>query len=147
MDIRLIKCDPAGKPLEPVRVVPADIERKCTAAAERYQELGYQPPWISYIAVTDGRVVGYCDFWGPPAGGYVGVEFLSCSGGGEMRTLRFMESSLFAIAKEQDQRLIVREWRLDRRREAPKNGPPSGFLLFGAGGGGKSDGRLVTQWI
>lgn len=39
-----------------------------------YESVGYVPPWIGYVAMADGAVVGGCGFKGPPAASSDDVE-------------------------------------------------------------------------
>lgn len=42
-----------------------------------YKRAGYQDPWIAYVAVTDGTVVGTCAFKAPPANHRVEIAYFT----------------------------------------------------------------------
>ena len=56
---------------------PRDIDDACAATAGMYDRLGFEPPWIGYIAVVDGTAVGGGAFVGPPADGRVEIAYFT----------------------------------------------------------------------
>ncbi|WP_137864559.1 MULTISPECIES: GNAT family protein [unclassified Sphingomonas] len=56
-----------------------EIDQACTATAALYDQLGFDPPWIGYIAVLSGTAVGGGAFVGPPAGNRVEIAYFTRS--------------------------------------------------------------------
>ncbi|MEL6675941.1 MAG: GNAT family N-acetyltransferase [Bacteroidota bacterium] len=42
-----------------------------------YQQVGYAPPWIGYIAIRGDQAVGTCSFKGPPREGKVEIAYFT----------------------------------------------------------------------
>lgn len=49
--------------------VPEAVGDILRATAKLYESVGFVVPWIGYLAITGGCVVGTCAFKSPPAGG------------------------------------------------------------------------------
>ncbi len=43
--------------------------------ADYYPKIGYNPPWIAYLILDDGIVVGSCSFTGKPVDGEVEIAY------------------------------------------------------------------------
>jgi RimJ/RimL family protein N-acetyltransferase len=63
-----------------------------------YSRVGYEPPWISYLAFVDSEPVGICSFKSPPASGRVEIAFLTFPGFEDRGVATDMASQLVAIA-------------------------------------------------
>lgn len=75
-----MKLMPIGRSGEPEdRVVPmSDIARDvCAGTAILYETVGFEPPWIGYLAVVDGEFAGTCAFKAPPADGRVEIAYFT----------------------------------------------------------------------
>lgn len=46
-----------------------------TATTQLYEKIGFESPWIGYLAVEDGDCVGTCAFTGPPADSRVEIAY------------------------------------------------------------------------
>lgn len=80
MQFQLIRCDESGTPVEPILDLPPDVAANCTATADLYRRTGYVAPWVGYVAVADGVVVGGGAFVGPPQEGYVEIAYYTRDG-------------------------------------------------------------------
>jgi len=80
MQFRLVRCDEQGTPVESVPDLPADVAANCIGTADLYRRVGYTVPWVGYIAVADGAVVGGGAFVGPPTDGFAEIAYYTCSG-------------------------------------------------------------------
>ncbi len=47
------------------------------ATAELYQRVGFEPPWIGYLALADDELVGTCGFKSPPRDGRVEIAYFT----------------------------------------------------------------------
>ena len=64
-----------------------------------YSQVGFEPPWISYLAFVDSEPVGICSFKSPPADGRVEIAYLTFPGFENRGVATDMASQLVAIAK------------------------------------------------
>lgn len=56
---------------------PSEIDQACAATAAMYDRLGFDPPWIGYIAVMSGTAVGGGAFVGAPADNRVEIAYFT----------------------------------------------------------------------
>lgn len=63
--------------IHPLSDIAADVLRGTT---EMYQAIGYQPPWVGYLALVNGDCVGTCAFKGPPVDGRVEIAYFTFPG-------------------------------------------------------------------
>lgn len=65
--MELVEITAEGVPARPIEGLPDMAREVMAATAEMYAAGSYEPPWIGYLAVEDGRCVGTCAFKEPPA--------------------------------------------------------------------------------
>ncbi len=53
MTFFLIQCDATGNPVTPIESMSKAISENCIASAELYKRVGFQVPWVSYVAIND----------------------------------------------------------------------------------------------
>lgn len=75
MIFSLFACDERGVPVESTPELPEALVMNCLATAERYGRIGFEPPWVGYVAVVDNRAVGSGAFVGPPKDGVVEIAY------------------------------------------------------------------------
>lgn len=75
--LQLIPIPPDG---HPAIEIAADVQLICEATVGHFGRVGYQPPWIGYLALEEGRVVGTCAFKSPPNDGRVEIAYGTCAG-------------------------------------------------------------------
>src|SRR5688572_758992 len=56
-------------------VIPAKISEHFPVSALWYQKVGYEPPWIGYIAFDGDQCVGSCGFKTAPKDGEVEIAY------------------------------------------------------------------------
>jgi RimJ/RimL family protein N-acetyltransferase len=54
-----------------------EIDQACAATAAMYDRLGFDPPWIGYIAISSGTAVGGGSFVGAPADNRVEIAYFT----------------------------------------------------------------------
>ena len=54
-----------------------EIDQACAATAAMYDRLGFDPPWIGYIAISSGTAVGGGAFVGAPADNRVEIAYFT----------------------------------------------------------------------
>lgn len=77
LSFRLVRCDPAGEPVEPLGALPSELAQANAASAALFQRIGYVAPWVSYVAVADGAPVGGGAFVGPPRDARVEIAYFT----------------------------------------------------------------------
>lgn len=85
---------------EPVRSV-------CAAMTALYQSVGFEPPWIGYIADLDGNAVGTCAFKSPPREGRVEIAYFTFPPHEGRGVATRMAGLLLEIARNADPELTV----------------------------------------
>jgi len=76
---RLVACDRDGAPSENLGELPRPILENCEATAALYRKLGFVAPWIGYLSVLDGTIVGGGAFVGPPKQNRVEIAYFTLS--------------------------------------------------------------------
>lgn len=76
MQVKLI---PIGADAKPESPIPdsAMASEMAQSFVEFYQQVGYVPPWVGYIAVEQGQCVGTCSFKGAPSGDRVEIAYFT----------------------------------------------------------------------
>jgi hypothetical protein len=72
---RLVACDVAGNPVEPLGTLPEDIAGGCQAGAGLYWKKSFLPPWVGYVAMDGDVPVGLGGFTGLPVDGSVELAY------------------------------------------------------------------------
>jgi RimJ/RimL family protein N-acetyltransferase len=80
MQFRLVRCDEDGSPVESLPNMPPDVAANCAGTADLYRRVGYAAPWVGYVAVAEGVIVGGGAFVGPPTDGVAEIAYYTCSG-------------------------------------------------------------------
>lgn len=78
---------------------PADLQA-CAGMVALYGKLGFNPPWVGYIAVYAGSPVGGGAFVGPPNDGRVEIAYYTSPPGQGKGYAKLAARQLVAIARE-----------------------------------------------
>jgi ribosomal-protein-alanine N-acetyltransferase len=76
---RLVGCGRDGAPSENLGELSRAIQENCEATAALYRRAGFMVPWIAYLSVLDGTVVGGGAFVGPPKQNRVEIAYFTLS--------------------------------------------------------------------
>lgn len=74
---RLISCDKDGQPTAPLGALPPMLIQNCQGTAALYREIGFEPPWVGYIAAVGDDAVGGGAFVGAPENGEVEIAYFT----------------------------------------------------------------------
>lgn len=86
----------------------ADIpEGVCRAMANLYDEIGFEEPWIGYLAFVDDTAVGACGFKSAPRGGKVEIAYFTFPGWEGRGVATSMATELVAVARRCDPTIAV----------------------------------------
>ena len=73
----LVQCDATGAPIRPLSQMPPALGELCSASAALYAKIGFEPPWVSYVAVSKGEPIGGGAFVGKPRDGFVEIAYFT----------------------------------------------------------------------
>lgn len=77
MEIQLIQINALGRPVKDAGRLDDLATQICGATARLYQNAGFAPPWVGYLAMQNGQLVGACAFKSAPAGGRVEIGYIT----------------------------------------------------------------------
>jgi RimJ/RimL family protein N-acetyltransferase len=75
MILRLLPIGRDGDVADLGSVLPPPASEACAMTAQLYARSGFDPPWIGYVAVRDGAVVGTCAFKTAPRDDRVEIAY------------------------------------------------------------------------
>ena len=67
--------DESGIATDLVSSCPDAIKENCKLTADFYKIIGFSPPWIGYVSVSESRPVGGGAFKGPPQNNQVEIAY------------------------------------------------------------------------
>jgi [ribosomal protein S5]-alanine N-acetyltransferase len=73
----LLQCDRDGRPQGALDPMPEALVEACKQSADLYLRIGYQPPWVSYVATDGNRGVGGGAFVRAPLDGVVEIAYFT----------------------------------------------------------------------
>ena len=131
-EFRLIPCEEDGFPADLGLSLPEFVRSACEMSAVWYPKVGYIPPWIGYLSVLEGAVVGGGGFKEPPQDGRVEIAYFTTPGyegcGHATRTAR----ELVAIAQRTDPALLIAAQTLPEENASTTILRKLGFRLHGS---------------
>jgi RimJ/RimL family protein N-acetyltransferase len=128
----LVACEEDGFPADLALSLPEFARSACEMSAVWYPKVGYIPPWIGYLSVLEGTVVGGGGFKEPPQDGRVEIAYFTAPGfegrGHATETAR----ALIAIATETDPALLIAAQTLPEENASTTILRKLGFRLHGS---------------
>lgn len=73
--VELVALGIEGVPIRDIGELSKAAKDACVATVAHYKRAGFCPPWISYLAVHDSRVVGICAFTTAPVNARVEIAY------------------------------------------------------------------------
>ena len=73
--MELIAITESGELAKLITPTPEVAAEVVEATTQLYRAVGYEPPWIGYLAVEDGICVGMCGFKSPPQNNRVEIAY------------------------------------------------------------------------
>ena len=144
MKFSLVPCDDKGIPLEHIAVLPEELIANCRATADLYRRVGYQPPWIGYVAVVDGCGVGGGAFVGPPQDGLVEIAYYTLKDQEGLGYASRTAASLVDIARRHDPQVKLRAFTLIEQNASTRILGKLGFRVYGTAQ--DADAGEVLEW-
>lgn len=129
--MRLIAILPDGKLAEDVSLPSAAADGVLEATSQLYRTAGLQPPWICYMAVANGSVVGTCGFKSAPVDGRVEIAYFTFPGYEGKGVATQMARMLLSIARDAQPQLVVAAQTLPERNPSHRVLEKLGFSRKG----------------
>ncbi len=129
--MRLIPIQRGGRFEEGFGPLPAEADGVFQATSQLYDSVGFQPPWICYVAVTNDRVVGTCGFKAAPLDGRVEIAYFTFPGYEGKGVATQMARQLLLIARDAQQDLVVAAKTLPDRNASHRVLEKLGFTCKG----------------
>ena len=131
MTVSLVLCDSDGTPVDRVAVMPEELVANCIATADLYRRVGYQPPWVGYVAVVNGHGVGGGAFVGPPQDSFVEIAYYTLKDHEGLGYASGTAALLVDIARGHDPDIKLRAFTLKEQNASTKILSNLGFRVAG----------------
>jgi ribosomal-protein-alanine N-acetyltransferase len=96
--LELIAITENGEITKPVPSMPPLAAEVVEATTQLYRTVGYEPPWIGYLALENRICVGACGFKSPPQNNRVEIAYFTFPGNESRGVATRMASELIRIA-------------------------------------------------
>jgi ribosomal-protein-alanine N-acetyltransferase len=96
--MELIAITENGEPAKPVPSAPEVAAAVVEATTQLYRAVGYEPPWIGYLAIENGACVGASGFKSPPQNNRVEIAYFTFPGHESRGVATRMASELIRLA-------------------------------------------------
>lgn len=96
--MELIVITESGELAKPVPSTPHVATEVVKATTQLYRAVGYEPPWIGYLAIENGTCVGTCGFKSPPHNNRVEIAYFTFPGHESRGVATRMASELIRLA-------------------------------------------------
>lgn len=144
MTFALVRCDATGQPVEPIPALDAVLLENCAATAELYRRVGYESPWVGYIAVAEGRGVGGGAFVGPPIDRCVEIAYYTLPAHERRGHAGRTAAGLVAIARDHDPAILLKAHTLQEDNASTRILQRLGFKIVGTAQ--DADAGEVWEW-
>ena len=106
MNLCLIPIDRDGAPRAGY-VLPDDVAEVARATAQLYDTIGFEEPWIGYLAFSGPTAVGACAFKAPPSDQRVEIAYYTFPEWEGRGVATAMAAELISIARRHRSSLVV----------------------------------------
>jgi ribosomal-protein-alanine N-acetyltransferase len=105
--LELIAITESGELAKPVPTTPQIAAEVVGATTQLYRAVGYEPPWIGYLAIENGTCVGTCGFKSPPQNNRVEIAYFTFPGHESRGVATRMASKLIRLASDRTPAVTV----------------------------------------
>jgi len=113
--LSLIPIDPDGTPRELAGSLPEITSEVLRATADLYAKVGFEEPWICYLALADKTPVGTCGYKSKPEDGRVEIAYFTFPEFEARGHASAMAARLVTIAQEHDSSVLIAAQTLPQR--------------------------------
>jgi len=131
-EFRLVPCEEDGFPADLILSLPEFARSACEMSAVWYPKVGYIPPWIGYLSVLEGTVVGGGGFKEPPQAGRVEIAYFTVPGFEGRGHATHTARELIVIAQRTDPALLIAAQTLPEENASTTILRKLGFRLHGS---------------
>jgi RimJ/RimL family protein N-acetyltransferase len=96
--VAIIQDGTLAKPVAPMSPLAAEV---LEATTRLYRAVGYEPPWVGYLALENGSCVGSCGFKSAPENNRVEIAYFTFPGHESRGVATRMASTLIRIATDE----------------------------------------------
>jgi len=107
LNLDLVQIDAEGVPRGRTGPLADMPEGACRAMATLYDIVGFEEPWIGYLAFLGDAAVGTCGFKSAPCDGRVEIAYFTFPGFEGRGIATSMAAGLLAVARRQDPTVLV----------------------------------------
>jgi len=129
--ISLISIDGAGAVNGWPGGLPEIAVDVCEATTAHYANVGFELPWVCYLALTSASVVGTCGFKGPPRDGRVEIAYFTFPGFEGQGIATAMAAELIAVARKAQPAIQIAAQTLPQRNASHRILEKLGFTPVG----------------
>lgn len=129
--MKLVPIQRNGSIAEPVGAMPVVASTMLVETSKLYESAGFVPPWICYIGVANGTVVGTCGFKAPPREGSVEIAYFTFPGYEGKGVATQMARQLLSIARNADPGVRVTAQTMPTRNASHRVLEKLGFSCMG----------------
>jgi len=105
--VELIAITENGELAKPVPPAPPVAAEVLEATRKLYRAVGYEPPWVGYLAIENGTCVGTCGFKSPPQDNRVEIAYFTFPGHESRGVATRMAAELVRMALDKMPALTV----------------------------------------
>ena len=98
--VELVAITESGELAKPVPSTPPVVTHIVGATTQLYRAVGYEPPWIGYLAIENDTCVGTCGFKSPPQNNRVEIAYFTFPEHESRGVATQMASELIRFARE-----------------------------------------------
>jgi [ribosomal protein S5]-alanine N-acetyltransferase len=131
MKMELIAITETGELTKPVSSMPPLAAQVIDATVQLYRAVGYEPPWIGYLAIENGVCVGTCGFKSPPQNHRTEIAYFTFPGHESRGVATRMASELIRLACDNTPSVIVAAQTLPEESASTSVLKKLGFHLVG----------------
>jgi [ribosomal protein S5]-alanine N-acetyltransferase len=107
MELELVAITQDGKLAKPMAFESPLAAETVEATTQLYRAVGYEPPWVGYLAFENGNCVGSCGFKSGPQNNRVEIAYFTFPGYEARGIATGMASELIRLALERMPAVIV----------------------------------------
>ena len=105
--LELIAITETGELEKAAPSIPQIVEKVVKATTQMYRAVGYEPPWIGYLASENGACVGTCGFKSPPQDNRVEIAYFTFPGHESKGVATRMAAELIRLALDKTPAVTV----------------------------------------
>lgn len=113
--VSLITIDRDGTPRSYVGPLPEVTVEVFRTTRKLYESVGFEEPWVGYLALADSTPVGTCAFKSPPRDGRVEIAYFTFPGHEGSGLATAMAAELVVIARQNRPAVLVAAQTLPER--------------------------------